>query len=308
MAIKAFKLGKDNWARTRPTKEGMVFLGLSVFVGFAAMNTGNNLLYLTFGMMLSFVAASGFMSMINLSGIEVTNTPPGEIFAMRRTPLRFTLHNLKAVVPSFSLTVALDGSTGHVQHLPSRGSKRVDVPHVFRQRGWSTLPEAQLYTRFPFGFFKKWIRVDTQGDRVLVYPRIVSMDIDPLSYRESTGDGKSHTHGYGSEIRSLRDYSPGDNPKFIHWKISAKLDKVMLKELEEEESDTVCLSFEPSGSPAALEGEITRCASLFMELMKTGLEVVVKTPDKTFTARGGGRSPHAVLAYLALYERRGPSS
>ena len=71
------KLGKDNWARTSPTKEGLTFIALSLFVGFAAINTGNNLLYLTFGIMMSFVAASGFLSMINLSRIEVRITASG---------------------------------------------------------------------------------------------------------------------------------------------------------------------------------------------------------------------------------------
>jgi uncharacterized protein (DUF58 family) len=94
------KLGKDNWARTRPTKEGLTFIALSLFVGFAAINTGNNLLYLTFGIMMSFVAASGFLSMINLSGIEVKILPQGDVFALTPATLKFSLINGKAVIPS----------------------------------------------------------------------------------------------------------------------------------------------------------------------------------------------------------------
>jgi len=103
------KLGKDNWARTRPTKEGVTFLGLSLFVGFAALNTGNNLLYLTFGMMLSFIVASGIISMINLSMIEVKFDPPEDVFALIPTPLRFSVKNLKFLIPSYSLTIDIGG-------------------------------------------------------------------------------------------------------------------------------------------------------------------------------------------------------
>ena len=64
------RLGKDNWARTSPTKEGLIFILLSFVVGFSAINTNNNLLYLIFGVMLSLVLVSGIISMINLSRIS----------------------------------------------------------------------------------------------------------------------------------------------------------------------------------------------------------------------------------------------
>ena len=103
------RLGNDNWARTRPTKEGLVFLALSLFVGFAALNTGNNLLYLAFGMMLSFVVASGVMSMINLARIEVALKPTGDIFAHKTGRLKFALKNNKYLIPSYSLSIELGG-------------------------------------------------------------------------------------------------------------------------------------------------------------------------------------------------------
>ena len=65
-----FKLGKDNWARTSPTREGVIFVILSFVVGFSALNTNNNLLFLIFGVMLSLVIISGVISMMNLSSIE----------------------------------------------------------------------------------------------------------------------------------------------------------------------------------------------------------------------------------------------
>ena len=65
------RLGKDNWARTSPTREGIIFIILSVIVGFSAINTNNNLLYLIFGVMISLVVVSGIISMINLSRIDI---------------------------------------------------------------------------------------------------------------------------------------------------------------------------------------------------------------------------------------------
>ena len=48
------------------TREGKYFVGITLGVGFAAINTGNNLLYLLLGMMLSLIIASGIMSEMSL--------------------------------------------------------------------------------------------------------------------------------------------------------------------------------------------------------------------------------------------------
>ena len=48
-----------NWPRKlKFTREGKYFLGITLGVGFAAINTGNNLLYLLLGMMLSLIIVS----------------------------------------------------------------------------------------------------------------------------------------------------------------------------------------------------------------------------------------------------------
>src|SRR3990172_2285078 len=118
-----FKLGKDRWARTGPTKEGIIFLTLTLFVGFAALNTGNNLLYLVFGMMLSFIAASGIISMINLSGIEVKAITPEDVFALTPTPLKFSVRNLKSLIPSYTLTIDIEGKSAFIPYLPPKSTK-----------------------------------------------------------------------------------------------------------------------------------------------------------------------------------------
>jgi len=302
MSLKVFRLGKDNWARTRPTKEGMVFLGLTVFVGFAAMNTGNNLLYLTFGMMLSFVAASGVLSMVNLLGIDIKPNLPNDVFALSPNYIRFSLTNLKPLIPSYALTVDLNGSKGFLSYLPSRSTKDVSVSYIFKRRGWNLIPEVHVYTKFPFGFFKKWIRFELDDEEVLVYPKVRRVAVDPEQFRISAGESAVERLGHGAEIRSLRDYMPGDNPKLIHWKSSAKMDKVILREFEDEESERIYLEFNPGKNTNSLEGEISRVASVFLELLKTSAEVVFVAPTETFSTSSGSRSPKPVLTYLALYD------
>ncbi len=106
-----------NWARTTPTKEGFAFLGLSLVVGFGALNTGNNLLYLSFGIMLSSVIASGIVSSINISNIEVNIVSNKDMFALTPTPLKFTVTDKKRVFPSYSITIEMGGNKSYLPFL-----------------------------------------------------------------------------------------------------------------------------------------------------------------------------------------------
>ena len=295
------KLGKDNWARTRPTKEGLTFIALSLFVGFAAINTGNNLLYLTFGIMMSFVAASGILSMINLSRIEVKLLPQGDVFALTPATLKFSLVNGKAFIPSYSLNIEIDEKTAFIPYLPPKVECGASLKQVFGVRGWNKISEARLSTRFPFGFFKKWIKIDLGDDEVLVFPKIDAINAGSEAFKEGPGEAESERTGFGYDLRSIKEFRQGDNPRLIHWKMTAKTGRLMVREMEDEEIRGAVIEFHPERDNTRLEHQISRIASLFVELLKQGFEVELRTPDMTFSSSRTGRSPRPVLRYLALF-------
>src|SRR5438309_11606713 len=104
-----FKVRFRRWLRPprrlQFTREGKYFVGITVGVGFAAINTGNNLLYLLLGMMLSLIIASGILSEMSLRGLEVTRRPPGRLHAGRPFLMGIALKNTKRRLPSFSVEV-----------------------------------------------------------------------------------------------------------------------------------------------------------------------------------------------------------
>ena len=61
---------------------GWYFIALVFAVGLAAVNTGNNLLYLILGAMLSFIVASGILSNIDLKDLKVRSYLPEHLFAL----------------------------------------------------------------------------------------------------------------------------------------------------------------------------------------------------------------------------------
>lgn len=295
------KLGKDNWARTRPTKEGLAFIALSLFVGFAAINRGNNLLYLTFGIMMSFVAASGILSTINLSGIEAKIRPQGDVFALTPARLKFSLVNTKSLIPSYSLNFEIDEKKAFIPYLPPGVESTASLKHLFGERGWNKMPEAVLSTRFPFGFFRKWIKIDLGNEEILVFPKVDATSAGNETLEERPEGAESEMSGFGYDLRSIKEFRHGDNPRLIHWKTTAKTGRLMVREMEEEKVKRAVIEFRPERDKTRLEHQISRLASLLVALLKEGFEVEFVAPDRTFSSSVTGGSPRPVLRYLALF-------
>lgn len=303
--FKVFNTRRTDRVSTRPTKEGITFLALSIFVGVAALNTGNNLLYLIFGMMLSFIAISGFMSMINLSRIDVQSVTPQNIFAMTPISFKFFVTNKKILLPSYSITVEVEREKGFIPYLPVKATKKANIRCFFKYRGWNEIPDIYISTSFPFGFFRKRVLTKTVKDDVLVYPKIEKTDIKESMLKQWSDERQSVKTGLGSDIRSIRTYRYGDNPKLIHWKSSAKIGELMIRELHDDESKSAVIEFNPTDDKTRLETQITKAASLLLELVKHEYEVEFRAPDITFSSSEIARSPRPVLRYLALYNGGG---
>lgn len=75
-----------------------------------------------------------------------------------------------------------------------------------------------------------------------------------------------------SEIHDLREYRPGDSLHEIHWKLSAKTDKLIVREAEEPDRGLIILSFDFSGSRTQLDSTLRQL--LWLSGWLTDREVV----------------------------------
>src|SRR5439155_14259560 len=69
--------------RLSPTRAGWCFFALTFGIGFAALNTGNNLLYLVLSLMLAFLVLSGVLSESALRGVVLRRRLSRELYAER---------------------------------------------------------------------------------------------------------------------------------------------------------------------------------------------------------------------------------
>ena len=87
------------------TKAGVVYVLVTLVIGIAALNTGNNLLYIVVAAMLAAILVSGVMSALVLRRLELDIRLPEHVFAGRPVIGRFVLRNPRRFLPAFSIRV-----------------------------------------------------------------------------------------------------------------------------------------------------------------------------------------------------------
>jgi len=87
------------------TRAGLIYILISVVIGIAAINTGNNLLYVVVAALLSAILVSGVASALVLRSLELDVHLPEHVFARRPMLARLLLRNASLWLPSFSVRV-----------------------------------------------------------------------------------------------------------------------------------------------------------------------------------------------------------
>lgn len=311
----------------RPTSEGIVFLLMTLGVGLGAVNTGNNLVYLVLGLMLSLIILSGMLSDFVLWGVRPTRTLPRRAFAGAPALVEIELANTKPYLPSFSLAAGdvmegedlrernrrasdADRATYYLK-IDAGSSQRAGALRIPARRGRLRFRHVRLSTRYPFGFFDKW-RIVEAPDELLVYPAIVAVHdleraLERLLGRESARvELETRARDRGSEIAGLRPHRDGDDARAIHWRRSAALGSLVVRELERDPGREVALRLDlgdlaSPDAPARIERVVSRAASIALLAHARGAHVEVLAPG----ARSPRVSPDAVLdpvlEMLALY-------
>src|SRR5438552_721769 len=239
----------------RITMEGWIYLGGLMLVALAALNTGNNLLFLILASLIALLLMSGILSSITLSGISLRLVLPEHIFAGQPVRAMVELENEKLTLPSFSLRVeaarakndqpvALLDTPVYFPYLPKQDRVQQTIPVTFPHRGVYHQEAFRIVTRFPFGFLRKSRQLSLKT-QALVYP---SVEPNPEYMEILTGvQGalESLTKGPGQDLYALRGYVPTDSARHVHWKASARSGSLMVREFTRENDCRILLVLDP---------------------------------------------------------------
>jgi len=308
-----------------PTSGGGVFLVIIIVVGFAAWNTGNNLLFLVFSLLCSTLFVGWIAARTSLRDLTVSARFPDHIFAAEPAPVIVTLRNTKRLLPSFSIFVEARGPNpeaepraagrrryakrllAYFSYVPHYASAEQRVEQLFPKRGHVLIDGFELSTRFPFGFFRRRRRLRARNVDIIVYPKpeVISDKLHLLPMY--AGRIPSLRRGAGHDLFSLRDYQPQDDLRHIDWKSTARSRRLTVREFtsEDERRVTIVLDTRLPGDASEelrerFEKGVVQTASLLKHFIDERAEVRLVLADEVGPFGSGIDQLYRCLRRLAL--------
>src|SRR5271165_2916024 len=221
--------------RLKFTREGKFFVGITLGVGFAAINTANNLLYLLLGMLLALIVVSGLMSELSLRDLTVVRRLPLRAQVGRAHLVEIEVFNHKGKVPSYAIEVEdlRAGQPADKRCFFLKISPRSAQVAAYRRtpvkRGRDVHVGFRIATRFPFGLFEKSREITAPGD-LIIYPAVDPVQLPPGQAGRAPGTDGSIGRGHGEDFVGLKMMRPGEDPRDIHWRKSASIGQTVMRE------------------------------------------------------------------------------
>ncbi|HMH79141.1 MAG TPA: DUF58 domain-containing protein [Candidatus Acidoferrum sp.] len=302
------------------SRAGWLYFGATLLVALAALNTGNNLLFLILSCLVSIILMSGILSSISLAGIELRIGLPEHLFAGQTVRAHVEIINGKLTLPSFALRVeavvpknspaaALLETPVFFPYLPRQQNMKQSVPVTFLKRGLHVQDTFKIVTRFPFGFLQKARRIVLKSE-ALVYPSVESNSEVSEIFPGIDGSIESYHKGRGQDLHALREYVPTDSASHVHWKASARAGSLMVREFAREDDFRVLLVLDPhpgelpensnTVSSERFERAVTTCAGIawhfyqrnaFLQFRSAGIETSLAPAEENI---------FAILRHLAV--------
>ena len=299
--------------RIRFTRQGKMYTAVTLGVGLAAVNTDNNLLFLVLGLMLGLIIVSGIMSELTLFGLNIERRMEKYAEAGAIFPVELSVTNTKRIFASFGVELRdeINGQPFRRRAFFLRIGPREERSIAYRceieHRGRAHFDGTIISTRFPFGLFEKTRFVPVKSD-VVMLPKQIPVAIPRPPGLGAEGRGSTESALHGQEFRELREISPGDDPRLIDWRATARVGTLMVRENESDLSGLLELVLDPAAEdegnapdPVA-EERISAAATIINRLLREGVGVrLVTTPDISFEHQDE-RGLIPMMEYLALID------
>ena len=296
--------------RILPTASGVLLIGLSLGIGTAAYNSSSNILFITLSLLLACLILSGVLSWLNLRGVawRLQLAPP--LRAGQTATVALELRNGKKFLPTYGLwfELAARAVTAPGEHraestwtaknldvkamwnkadiaqavgrlamrtrLDANDDARLEWAFTPAQRGRLRVELAGVGSLFPFGFLKKSIGTEVRAETV-VWPAPVEYRRHTLGVaRKPMGGERVARAGSGGDLLALRRYSEGDSHRLIHWKASARLRTLLVRQFSAESAEGFSLWLRTDAAMwqrgEQFELLVSFCATLAEDLFRTG--------------------------------------
>jgi uncharacterized protein (DUF58 family) len=228
--------------------------------------------------MLGFMAVSGMFGLQNLQKLEISIKFPDEIYCDIPAQLTIRLSSQRSILPHYLLTLHVAGSEAAFPILRPKTGKEQKALVTFTSRGAGTVAKAAVTSPFPVNFFVRSNRF-TLNASYLVFPKPKPLPPgwhagDP----KETGNISRMQKGSSGETESIDYYTEKEPLKQIHWKLSARHEDLLVKEMTKETGKPVII--DPDQLPGEVEERLGHATFLINSLMLEGRAVGLKIGEK----------------------------
>jgi uncharacterized protein (DUF58 family) len=247
--------------QTTICREGLYYLAIIALVFGGAVIKDVNLLLILAGMLLGPLLLNWHAVRANLRGLQIERNVPPRICAGDVLSVDLNLTNNRRKLGCWAVVVEeqiqrepANGHNNHRRQPPLRPN--VLFPYaaagqsrrgVYRgrlvERGRYRLGPLRASTRFPFGLFSRTITLD-KPETLIVQPRLGRLTQGWTARRREAlvgTDRRRQKPGAEGDFYGVREWRSGDGLRLIHWRSSARANKLVVRQFERPRSRDVAI-------------------------------------------------------------------
>jgi uncharacterized protein (DUF58 family) len=231
-------------------KEGWYYLLVMAFIVGGAMLREVNLLYILAGMMLGALVVNARVASFALKKFDVRRRLPARVFAGEKFTVTLWAENLRPRYTSWAITArdfiereepartAIDVEVLFVQ-TPPGGRAKASYEAELPRRGRYHFGPIEISTRFPLGLLRASATV-AETSTILVRPRMGRLTAHWKNAIQSSRCGAHQSRpkrgAAEGEFYGLRDWRSGDSQRWIHWRTSARMNELIVRQFEQQQN------------------------------------------------------------------------
>jgi uncharacterized protein (DUF58 family) len=264
-------------------RDGRLWLVVAAGILLAGWAKGINLLMLLAYLMLAIWVVNLIIAVRQSRRLSARRIPHGQFFA--GTPSAWDVELSNPVGAAAAGWRILDCGPAHqggwfLDRLDGGQTVRLQARAVFPKRGAYPADAVVGRCLHPFGLVQR-TRTLAAAEQWFVLPALGKLDIEAFRAwlaRMARSDGQVIRTSRPSMIRQddlhgLRPFRPGDSPRWIHWRTSARRNQKMVREFEEAAGQNLIMILDPwtpTADVSALDRAISLAATICWEWSRHG--------------------------------------
>ena len=243
--------------RFRLTREGLHLLMVVVFIFVGAVLRDINLLILIAAAMIGLLLLQWRFNVGTIRGLTASRKLPERVGAGSKVDCVVSVTNSKTWLGAWLILIedsisqlapATDRTVGRgaalIDEVAPQAVAQASYELVFFARGRYQIGPCTLSTRFPLSLGRGWKRQELIQE-IIVHPQLGELTGAGRSLVQSDREGQAkstvHAGVHETEFFGLRPWATGDSRRWIHWRTSAKLGELAVRQFERLQYQQACV-------------------------------------------------------------------